>query len=101
MRKLHEDRGTGVGIEPDDEGGDEITITFGAQKYAPIQYQSFDIGPFTVRTVRRPGETFAEVYARVAPELRAMAEQEFKERLAEHLARVKLAAGAARGGTGR
>lgn len=99
MRKqLEEGRVGGVGVDPDDEGGDEITVTLAAEKYAPIQYQSFDIGPFVIRTTRRPGETIAEVFARVMPELRAQAAQEFAARLPEHLARVKAAAQAARGG---
>ena len=89
-------QGIGVGME-DDEGGDEVTVILAAEKFAPVQYHSFDIGPFMVKTTRRPGETLGEVRARVWPELRAMATAEFAERLPEHLARVRAAATAARG----
>lgn len=90
-------QGVGVGLEPDDEGGDEVTVTLGAQKFAPIQYHSFDVGPYVIKTVRFPGESYAGVYARVMPELRAMAQRDYEAALPEHLERVKKAAGAARG----
>lgn len=92
-----EPRGVGVGMN-DDEGGDEVTVVWGAEKYAPIQYHSFDVGPFMVKTTRQAGETLAEVRARVWPALRAQAEAEFKERLALHLANARTAGTAARGG---
>jgi hypothetical protein len=87
----------GVGIDEDDEGGDEVTVVLAAEKFAPVQYHSFDVGPFMVKTTRRPGETLREVRARVMPELCAQQEAEFNERLPLHLARVRSAATAARG----
>lgn len=89
-------QGVGVGID-EDEGGDEVTVVLAAEKFAPIQYHSFDIGPFMVKTVRQPGETLKEVYARVMPQLRALQEEEFRTRLPEHLSRVRAAGNAARG----
>jgi hypothetical protein len=77
-----------------------LTVTLAAEKYAPIQYQSFDVGPFVVQMVVRPEESISDAYERVMVELRALAAKEFAERLAEHLARVRTAASTARGGMG-
>ena len=84
--------------ELQENGLEEVTITLAAEKYAPVQYHSFDVGPFMVRTRRRPGETLMQVYERVMPELRAMSDKAFHETLPVHLARVKEAATSARGG---
>ena len=84
-----------------DEGGDVVTVTMGAEKFAPVQYHSFDIGPFMVSTVRRPGETMEAVRARVMPALREMAREEFEARLPLFLARVRQAGAAAQGAAGR
>ncbi len=93
---------TGSGIAddlgPPEMGGDEVTIILAAEKFAPVQYHSFDIGPFMVKTTTRPGETLTDARKRVMPELRRQAEEEFKERLTEHLERVRRAASQARGG---
>ena len=83
--------------EVQDLGGDEITIILGQEKYAPVQYHSFDVGPFIVKTTRRPGETVAEVYERLMPELRACSQRAFDEALPRFLERVRAAAAAARG----
>jgi hypothetical protein len=75
-----------------------VTVTLGAQKFAPIQYQSFDVGPYAVTTAARPGESIADVHARVMPELRAMAAKDYAESLRAHLDGVRQAAQGARGG---
>jgi hypothetical protein len=76
---------------------DEVNVILGAEKYAPIQYHSFDVGPFMVKTTRQPGETLEQVYERVMPVLRAMQAEEFKKELPLHLERARTAANAARG----
>lgn len=82
---------------PSDAGGEEVTIIFGAEKYAPVQYHSFDVGPFIVKTTRLPGETMTELYQRVTPALREFSQVAFKEALERFLERVRTAASAARG----
>lgn len=96
MSEFEKPNGVGVGVE-EDEGGDVVTVVLAAEKFAPIQYHSFDVGPFMVQTTRRPGETIKEVWARVMPILRALQEEEFRQRLPEHLSRVRAAGSAARG----
>lgn len=75
-----------------------LTVVLGLEKYAPIQYHSFDVGPFTAQTELRPGETVGQAYQRLMDELREMQKKEFEARLAEFLGRVRTAASAARGG---
>jgi len=86
-------RDAGVKSEPI-----EVTVVLAAEKFAPIQYHSFDVGPFMVKTTQQPGESIAQVYGRVMPELRKLQAEEFRERLPAHLAMVKTAGAAARGG---
>lgn len=88
----------GVGIPNEDEGGDSVRVVLGVQKFAPVQYHSFDVGPFEVLATRGAGETIADVWARVMPELRALASKEYEVACVEFFARVKAAATAARGG---
>lgn len=76
----------------------EVTVVLATEKFAPIQYHSFDVGPFMVKTTQQPGESIAQVYGRVMPELRKLQAEEFRERLPAHLAMVKAAATSARGG---
>jgi hypothetical protein len=42
---------------------EEVTASW-VSKYAPIQYHSFDVGPFYCKTTVKPGETTEEAMAR-------------------------------------
>lgn len=75
-----------------------LTVTLGAQKFAPVQYHSFDVGPYVAQVELEAGETFEQARERTMSKLRAMADADFAEQLQSFLQRVKLAAGAARGG---
>jgi hypothetical protein len=78
--------------------GDKLTVVFGQQKFAPVQYHIIDIGPFTVETTVKPGETDEQAYARAYTFLEAQAKKAFKAALPEFLTSVKEAATAVRGG---
>lgn len=78
--------------------GTVVTFTLGAEKFSPVQYQTFDVGPFSASTTLRSGETIKGAYERVMGELRAVFKAEFEVRLREHLERVKAAGASARGG---
>lgn len=69
-----------------------VTITLGAQKFAPVQYHSFDIGPYSATVVLRDGETYEQAHARVMPMLRAQMKKDFEDSLGEFLDRVRQAA---------
>lgn len=74
-----------------------MTVTWGAEKYAPIQYHSFDVGPFSVSVECEKG-TLTEQHAKAVAVLKNMAAAQFEEQLAAFLGRAKKAAAAARGG---
>lgn len=90
-RLLSVDQGVG-------ESKTVVTVILGAEKYAPIQYQSFDVGPYMVQVEAAPGETIEAVYARVMPILQAQRDADFKKELVGYLDRVRQAAQAAKGG---
>ena len=97
MRKrIEEQEVRGVGI--DDDGGNEVIVTWGEETYSPVQYQSFRVGSFALRARVLPGETYAEAHARLLNVARECSRQQFDVQLQEHLERVRMAASAAKGG---
>jgi len=44
--------------------GDEITVTVGAQTFSPVRYNSFTVGPFSMKTIVKENETLDEAFAR-------------------------------------
>lgn len=46
------------------ETGDTITVTLGEQVFAPIQYNSFRVGPFSCTTTIKEGESPEAAYTR-------------------------------------
>lgn len=75
--------------------GDTVTVTWGAEKYAPIQYHNFDVGPFATTTTIRDGETAEEAIDRAKTFLGTVAREEFDKKSAGFPNRVKAAAAAA------
>jgi hypothetical protein len=71
---------------------DVITVVYGQQKFAPVQYHSFDIGPFSMSTTPRPGETYEQAYERAYGFLESCAKNAYKSALAAFLLRVRDAA---------
>lgn len=57
--------------------GDAISVTWGAEKYAPRQYMNFDVGPISATTHLRQGESAEEAHERVWKWLEAQARKEF------------------------
>ena len=98
-RRMIEGRpqGVGVGTGSEDEW-ESLTVTWGAEKFAPVQYHSFDMGPLSVTVASEPGLTLAEAHARALAHLKQMAEAQFNEQVVAFAERVKLSAAAVRGG---
>lgn len=44
--------------------GDEVTVCWGPDRYQPVDYNSFEHGPFFVKTKVRAGETYSDAAAR-------------------------------------
>ena len=80
----------------DRKGGVQVMVTLGVEKFAPVQYQSFDVGPFSVTLTTQPGETVQEAMSRGLAMLYIVQRADFEARSKAFLERVRLAAGAAR-----
>jgi len=78
------------------EAGTKLTVTWGPEKFSPVQYQTFDVGPFSTSVTIGAGETGEEAHARAMTWLRKLAVEQFKVQLGDWLARVKDAAAQAR-----
>lgn len=63
--------------------GDTVTFTVGRELFAPVKYNTFEVGPISVTTTVGPGETMADAFARAHAMAYVMFESEF------HLKRVQ------------
>jgi hypothetical protein len=68
-----------AGENPD--AGDEVSATWGREKYSPVQYNDCDVGPFSGTTHVRAHESRAQAFARLTGELTALAEAERERKL--------------------
>lgn len=76
----------------DRNGGVQVTVTLGAEKFAPVQYHSFDVGPFSLTVTTRKGESIEEAAARGMASLYAVQKRDFEARSKAFLERVRAAA---------
>jgi hypothetical protein len=72
----------------------KLLVTYGAQKFSPVQYQTFDVGPFSIEV--ETGDNPLQAASKAREFLRNVARDSYKEQLAEFLANVKEAGDAAR-----
>jgi len=75
-----------------------VEVTYGLQKFSPVSYQTFDVGPFSIRITKSDHETEEQAFKRGYAFLERQARVAFKAQLADFLQNVKEAAEAARGG---
>jgi hypothetical protein len=81
---------------PVNEPLDEVTVFFGEQKFSPVQYQSFSVGPFIMKTKVRPGESPEDAMARAYAALEKHARAIWPQARDGFIKSVKDAAKAAR-----
>lgn len=74
------------------DAGDAITVTTGAEHYAPIRYHGFDCGPFAITVHVRRGETPHDAVARARTVLAELMNTDFESKVKDHLARIRQAA---------
>lgn len=58
--------------------GDKLTVTLGAETFAPVAYNSFTVGPFSTTVTVREGEGVEDAYMRAHHILSQLFEVEFK-----------------------
>ncbi len=87
----HGGRQTGKAAGRADDGAndanhDVVTVTWGEEKFTPVPYSTFSIGPFTESVSPRPGESRAACRSRVYLELAIFAEDERAKKARSFLA---------------
>jgi hypothetical protein len=61
---------------------DTVTVTWGKQLIAPVQYNNFEVGPFVMTSEVRPGEKPSEAMTRVYAVLEGFARESYKTKIA-------------------
>jgi len=69
--------------------GDVITVTRGAERYCPVKYNGFDVGPVSVTVTVREGESHAEAYMRATATCDVLMQVEFDIKLKEFRDRLE------------
>ena len=77
--------------------GDTITLTFGGELYAPVQYNNWTLGPFTMGTTIRKGETEDDAIERLQTALNKHAKAEYERKSVGFLKRLRKTKADARG----
>lgn len=69
--------------------GEEVTICYGIEKYSPVQYNSFEHGPFFVKVKVAPGETHLDAATRAWNAAATMAKATYVAKEQAYLERLK------------
>lgn len=66
-----------------------ITVTYGAQTFSPVRYNSFTVGPFSYTTIQKPDETLVQAYQRAWEYLQKIASHNYTLVRAEYYSRLE------------
>lgn len=72
----------------------ELEVTWGGEKFSPINFHFFDVGPITVRIKPEPHEKVNEAYRRAYELINRYGQLQFQNKLKDYLERIKLVAAA-------
>jgi hypothetical protein len=61
--------------------GDSLTVTYGEEVFAPVQYNNMRLGPFSVTITVRSGETATRAFKRAHDLLETMADRAFEAKI--------------------
>ena len=75
-----------------------LTVTWGGEKFSPIQYQTVDVGPITATVEVPEGMSAESAHRAVLSELRMLMAAQFEMQIEDFKERVRAAATAVRGG---
>lgn len=70
-------------------GVNEITVTWGGEKFSPISYMFVDVGPITVTIRPEPDEKVNQAYERAYALVDKYGKMQFERKLKDFLDRVK------------
>lgn len=68
--------------------GDHFVVTVGEEKFFPVKFQGFTVGPVSFETVVGPGEDAAAAYSRASAVAHAMFEAEFQMKRVDYWRRL-------------
>lgn len=68
---------------------DAVTVTWGEEKYTPVPYQTFGVGPFSATVAVAPGESDAAALERAYAVLDAFAKKVKEKKLADYVEEVR------------
>lgn len=91
-----EDSGESASVDFGLVSGETVTATWGEERFSPVQYNTFGVGPFSFTTVVREGETAEQAMIRAYAVVKSTAEKFFDLKCTEFLESVRRAAGQAR-----
>ncbi len=77
-----------VNVPPGGFSGDVFTVTVGEEKFFPVKFQGFTVGPVAYTTALGPGEDAASAYARASAVAHAMFEAEFQMKRVDYWRRL-------------
>ena len=95
MRRIQPMQTESVTI-PDDMVYQSVTVTLGKELFCPVQYYSFEVGPYSITTQVREGETVEEACTRARKRLEAVQAEDFELKLRGHLERIRSASATTR-----
>lgn len=75
-----------------------LTVTWGGEKFSPIQYQTVDVGPISATVEVPDGMSAESAHRAVLSELRLLMDSQFEMQIDDFKERVRKAAAAVRGG---
>lgn len=70
----------------------EIEVTWGGEKFSPVQYMTVDVGPIVARVRCDPNERPNQIVRRLTKQLERYGNEMFESKVKAHLERVKTAA---------
>lgn len=75
--------------DADDGDGVEVTVTWGTDKYQPVQFNVFEHGPFFVKVKCRKGESVVDAGSRAWAVAQSLAKATYPAKAQEYLANLK------------
>lgn len=77
--------------------GTRVSVTIGRQVFSPIQFHTFEVGPFSMTRDLRDGETAEEALRTIYLELRAFADGVYERERTAFIERMRTARRSAQG----
>lgn len=71
------------------QAGDRLGVSIGKETYFPIKFNGFDVGPVSIETTVREGESGADAYLRVRGAAEAIFQAEYEVKVKDYFDRLR------------